>query len=591
MSKKKIIASTILAIPMIGVSSYAISCNSTNKNDNENNNDINDNMLLENEKNKVVEIINKSNITLTIEQNEDRSLYDIAINDQLNDLISKNIDTSVSFKISNINKDETKTEISFALNLFLINNSNKFINTNLIIKYKILSVEDWINKEENKIKNIVSTKQISLTKEENANLTNNTIEWYLDTWLFGELDGWFYYKLNNFSKDEQNKIIEINISLMFIGDDKEIETPILLDVKYDIYDVDVNDFFNKVCDNVKLIPNSKYPNLNYKNITAKNYYKLGFEWKNYFMINTNELNKIIGEQNPLFKNLVISWNKNKFDFKKSREIVFSIEVKLELLNNSLKKNILYTINDFKQDNSLIGELDSKPIELLKTPDGAVSYKGELERFLISDIESCSINQWKKYLVDFTWDQWKIELMYQVRFALYQMFSENFIEVNYYVKEENSGNVSFTAEGVIKEDAPNTVYYFQTYFKNPNGIKNPNYDLIRRSNLKKGDIVKVKITYDPNKGTQWKPGYNHDMTAGDSIDQFDLRTWYWNFQKGMNPMIDNTTNPLYCDYAYTFLLGNNDNFQMEIFVNNSSTYSRKSGTFTTFSFTLRKKWAE
>ena len=48
--------------------------------------------------------------------------------------------------------------------------------------------------------------------------------------------------------------------------------------------------------------------------------------------------------------------------------------------------------------------------------------------------------------------YKQDFMYLARFELYQMFSDNFSEINYYGTNENNGK-SFTAvaEGIIKDN--------------------------------------------------------------------------------------------------------------------------------------------
>ncbi|MBD5422991.1 MAG: hypothetical protein HDR43_00665 [Mycoplasma sp.] len=561
-------------------------------------NDAEKRKLLEDEANKIVTLLNKENLTLNLEQDSDDSWFQISIKEKLETLINENIDSDFSFEIRKINKSPTRNngKILVEFEIFYINDRGYLVNKNANLNYTVLTQEEWINQEKEKVTNIISSKEISLTEDEEKNLDNKIIEWYLGDWLHGQLDGWFSYELKEFTKDETNKEIKITITLIFIGDEGDIENDLSFNVKYNVYKVDVNSFFDNIVKNVKLIPNSSYPKLNYKEITAKKYSKLNaYQQKYYLMPNEDELLELEKNNQPLFKNLSILWKIDNFNWKKPREITFEITIELSLPNLKLTKTKNFIISDFKEDNSLIGELDAKENVILKTPNGAVSYKGELEKFLISDIGYLSTTSYKKYVQDFSFDQYKMEMMYQVRFALYQMFSDNFTEINYYYKEENNGIITFTGEAIIKEDAPKTRYYFQPYLKNRNGYVNIQYPLIRESNLKKGDRIKINMIYDPSKipdgiisGEKWKPLHVDSNWNPELGENTPLYTYFWNFQKGMNPMIDNSiTNPLFVNHVYKILLGNNEG-RFEIYVNGNKTYSEKSGTFFTFSFVLRKK---
>ena len=74
-----------------------------------------------------------------------------------------------------------------------------------------------------------------------------------------------------------------------------------------------------------------------------------------------------------------------------------------LLNNITKEegNKIISSLDIKEDNSLIGELDKQPSVNLTTPTGAASYKGKLEKFLLSDIKLTSRSQYSTYLKNLT----------------------------------------------------------------------------------------------------------------------------------------------------------------------------------------------
>ena len=88
--------------------------------------------------------------------------------------------------------------------------------------------------------------------------------------------------------------------------------------------------------------------------------------------------------------------------------------------------------------------------------------------------------------------YKQDFMYLARFELYQMFSDNFSEINYYGTNENNGK-SFTAvaEGIIKDNKTENNCYFQSI--EPYTKKNVEVNT--------GDKIKIEITYS---GTNYKP---------------------------------------------------------------------------------------
>lgn len=51
-------------------------------------------------------------------------------------------------------------------------------------------------------------------------------------------------------------------------------------------------------------------------------------------------------------------------------------------------------------------------------------------------------------------------MYQIRFYLYQMFGDNYSEINYYIKNEQNGTRFIAVgEGIIKENKKNVFFGF------------------------------------------------------------------------------------------------------------------------------------
>ena len=92
--------------------------------------------------------------------------------------------------------------------------------------------------------------------------------------------------------------------------------------------------------------------------------------------------------------------------------------------------------------------------------------------------------------------YKQDFMYLARFELYQMFSDNFSEINYYGTNENNGK-SFTAvaEGIIKDNKTENNYYFQS---------SESYTERRKVDVNTGDRIKIEIAYS---GTNFKPTYD------------------------------------------------------------------------------------
>ena len=146
-----------------------------------------------------------------------------------------------------------------------------------------------------------------------------------------------------------------------------------------------------------------------------------------------------------------------------------------------------------------GELDTKENKIIKLPEGAVSYKGQLYKRqgqprITSNNDQDNINK-------MTWSQYRLEMMFQARFLLYQEFSDkNLEEVDYYtLQDEENGYLTVEAQGILNKDIELT---HSLQFINI-GVNNSNF---RSQKYKKGDVVKMRFS------SRWEPYYNSTATG-------------------------------------------------------------------------------
>lgn len=170
-------------------------------------------------------------------------------------------------------------------------------------------------------------------------------------------------------------------------------------------------------------------------------------------------------------------------------VIFTIEISVGKVNERIIGNKEIVIQGFK---SLIGELD-KPGSSISMPSNAVSYKGVLEPILFRKM---SINNYKDKINQFTFEQYKVELMYQLRFWMYQMFEDNFSDLNYWIEGGKNEKDPLVAkiEGIVKENADGLYFYVQQ-LGNGNG-------LAKTQNLVKGQ--KITITLRRDNVDEWRP---------------------------------------------------------------------------------------
>lgn len=179
----------------------------------------------------------------------------------------------------------------------------------------------------------------------------------------------------------------------------------------------------------------------------------------------------------------------KRDLTNYDNVIFTIVVSVGKQNERIIGNKEIVIKGFK---SLIGELD-KPGSSISIPSNAVSYKGVLEPIVF---EKMSINNYKDKISQFTFEQYKVELMYQLRFWMYQMFEDNFSDLNYWIEGEKNDKDPLVAkiEGIVKNNV-NNLYFYVQQLGNGNGLS-------RTKNLVAGQ--KITITFRRDNVDGWRP---------------------------------------------------------------------------------------
>lgn len=170
------------------------------------------------------------------------------------------------------------------------------------------------------------------------------------------------------------------------------------------------------------------------------------------------------------------------------------------------------------------KLETIPNSIIKLPSGAKSFKGKLDQ-LTPIPPVINKNEYKAKVGAMTWEDVVKEMMYQVRFMLYQQYSDNFSEIDYYAYDEvKEEKVTIEAQGVIKNDF--TVNHYVTGWDDLENGGGPG-GRYNTQTYKAGDIVKItfRSRWDPNITIGlpgWKPisadgvAYKSFVTPPDKI---------------------------------------------------------------------------
>lgn len=548
---KKLLTSTtilsvpILALPLVGCVNIDDTSNSIN-----NDNQINDSNITNNENNSISNNSNSNN-NITTKPNNPSTNIDLkpvqkpnTPNIQSNNIEKLNLAKSnlnLSLKDSKILNnvfiddfiDNTKTE-SDLLNYFNVTGKD------LDCSYNLKTISK-------------SSKDNTVSIEYEISLNNQTV-----TKTF-EFSGFYHGKFENFFKEIKN-----NFSFKEGYSD-------------DYHNFTARDFLKDKL----FFTQGQYIQIDWnkilKNITLPNDVLI------YDEIPDNELNNAYSKYLVLASFKVTNDEWTILNPKKPNSITFSIELKIgqfsssnldSFINpsdeNNLDKTFNFEVNDFKNE-QLTTELDLANENQLITPIGAESYKGKLINTKLDLIEPIGQNAYKQRMSErFTWEKFKKELMYQVRFALYQQFSDNFSEINYYITNDvENRSVTAVAEGIIKDKSENQKIY-------PQHLVTPEQQ--QANSLNPGQKVRIEISYFGS-NNDWKP-----TIQSDSSNIIDLSTKSFSFAQGCNNIAGDTKNLLQNTYFSFFKSG----MTYKCFVDDKSIYNLTPNHFIFWSFIANAK---
>lgn len=223
------------------------------------------------------------------------------------------------------------------------------------------------------------------------------------------------------------------------------------------------------------------------NITTNEYLENKYDnFRKYFQINKDEVERlgINISVHPQPTNSVVK--RGEFE-----SIIFTQKVSVGLGKDQVSGEKQIKISGFKK---LLSDLDSATPVNLPTPTNAKSYKGLIQP--LPKLQKSSSENYARSLQSFNWEQYKVEMIYQVRFYMYQIFQDNFSELNYYtIGGENEGDTFDTvAEGILKTDMLNLYGYLQNY----------GGTVSFRKSFKAGQKIKLVISQVKENQDGWMP---------------------------------------------------------------------------------------
>lgn len=545
---KRLLASTsilslpILALPLVGCANIDDTSNSIN-----NDNQINDSNITNNENNSISNNSNSNN-NIAIKPNTPN------INIDLKPVQKPNTPNTQSNNIEKLKSAQSKLDLSLK--------DSKILNN--------VFIDDFID----------NTK----TESDLLNYFNVTGK---------DLDCSYNLKTISKSSKDNTVSIEYQISLNNQTVTKTFEFSGFYHGKFE-------DLYKKIKDNFSFKEGYSY---DYHDYTARDFLKdkLFFTPGKYIQIDWNKILKnitlpddvlIYDDYNPIdyskylvycnFNVINNSWT--SLNPKKPNSITFSVELKIgqfssnsnldSFINpndeNNLDKTFNFEVNNFKNE-QLTTELDLANENQLITPIGAESYKGKLINTKLDLIELIGENTYEDRMRErFTWEKFKKELIYQVRFALYQQFSDNFSEINYYIKNDvENSSITAVAEGIIKDKKENQKIY-------PQHLVTPQEQ--QTNSLNPGQKVRIEISYSGS-NSDWKP-----IIQSDSSDIPDLSTKSFSFAQGCDNIASDKKNLLQNTYFSFFKSG----MTYKCFVDDKSIYNLTPNHFIFWSFIANAK---
>lgn len=506
---------------------------------------------------------------------EDIKNIEIKIKNSYNLLISLKIKNyEHSFEIINFKKEQSVEEIQKYENLVeQIKNNIKLIpSENAFFDHKQITVDNFLDLDYQ-----IQKKFFDFNWEELNNKFKNDNLWIESKNNELKID----YICEKISSTEINFEIKINIEQ--IQKTSLVKMSNFLDpIKNNISNKqELKNLIEQIGKEIDLIPSNNEND--HTKITVEEYLKKSYhEQTQYFNLNRDELDAKF-QQNDLYNNntlLDFEINPNfEFDINNPTNLKFDIYIiiseKIDEYdglpkNIQLVKKVEKTIYTFKEPIETISGLDKEPIKVLNTPSNAESYKGKLERFRMQDIKISSENNYIDLNRNMTWNDFKKEMMYQVRFALYQMFSDNFSEINYYTHNERENrSLTATGVGIIKEKRNDVSYYFQ-YLGSEHQQK---------TNVETGDRIEISITYSSNGENDWKP--TMVSTSEGIINLGDLN---WSFKNNCDNLND-PKDPLYLNKPFLSFF---PRAQFVIKKNGKDLYNQTNNQYVVYSFIWKRR---
>ena len=165
---------------------------------------------------------------------------------------------------------------------------------------------------------------------------------------------------------------------------------------------------------------------------------------------------------------------------------------------SINSNSLQAIGGFEMVEI---NLDQDKTQFLQLPPDAKSFKGKLEK-IVGKPKVISNPEYTKMVREyFDWDKFILEMIYQLRFMLWQQYSDNFSEIDYYIyNEERERGVVVEAQGIIKDDV--TINHRVLNWDDLGGPGGPIG--VKTTSYKSGEVVKITFRSRWDNDVSWIP---------------------------------------------------------------------------------------
>lgn len=451
-------------IPTIGVVSFVSSCNVAG-NKNEENNDW---VFLNNGSNKLkLKKIKEHNNVNVNEINSEQKLLEFykLINTEnnikynLKSIVPSNSILKVTYQLIFKKLEVSKT---FELTGFVVDSSpiepNPPINPPtppIDLTPPVDNEEQLFEKLENEVKRFVVTKKPNKDFSQIYASNINSVDKFREYFDWEEKEGFRYQFIFKYDNLKGELKVEVDILVLDSqNNDFSLDTKILPTITGFMKKTYVQDYNEKVLEQaikiIKITPKKDISQININDYLSD----ISSNFTKYFQINKLEIENMDSSIFVYPSPVKTEINPNNFN-----SLFFTLRIKVGDGKDFVEGEKKVEVSGFKQ---LLSPLDSNPIINLPTPSNAISYKGKIKP--LPKLESISEQNHKIQTNKVSWETYKEEMIYQVRFWLYQIFYDNFSEINYYIIGGHNTGEQFTAiaEGIIKQDMPNLFVAIQKY---------------------------------------------------------------------------------------------------------------------------------